>query len=176
VTCLAPPPVPHRPVPLDIVGHCFNCPRTNNMAAACTHPLRYLHCHREGHLAHACKQPRSLDADDPRRRCSALRSWFSPRGWVTSLWRRCWPDTHPSCHAQLKAPKGRVCPRRQTLPRNPRRKDPDHLTPAPICLHRPHHCRLLHCWGPYIEGCALKCKLFHERQQWLLQKKKCAPL
>jgi hypothetical protein len=65
VTRLAPPPVPRRLVPSDIVGHCFNGLRIDHVAAACTHPPCYLCCHREGHLARACKRPRTLDADDP---------------------------------------------------------------------------------------------------------------
>jgi hypothetical protein len=176
VTRLAPPPVPRRLVPSDIVGHCFNGLRIDHVAAACTHPPCYLCCHREGHLAVRVSGRERWMRTIPRRRCSALRSWFSSRGWVTSLWQRRWLDTHPACRAQLEAPKGAGHPRHQTSPRNPHRKDPHHITPAPVRLHRPRCRRLLHHWGPYIEGRALKCRLFHEQQTWLLRKKNCAPL
>jgi hypothetical protein len=56
---------PHRPVPADLVGRCFNCLRQDHVAVDCSNVLRCLCCHREGHYARACKHPRSPDTSGP---------------------------------------------------------------------------------------------------------------
>jgi hypothetical protein len=48
-----------RPVPLDLVGLCFNCFSADHVAAECRNPPRYLRCRGEGHKARSCKRPRS---------------------------------------------------------------------------------------------------------------------
>jgi hypothetical protein len=62
IACRPPPPQPHRSVPADLVGRCFNCLQSGHVAAVCTKAARCLHCHREGHQAHGCKRPRSPTA------------------------------------------------------------------------------------------------------------------
>jgi hypothetical protein len=61
----APPPLPRRPVPADLVGKCFNCLRSGHVALDCTNVTRCLRCHREGHQARSCKRPRWPDAGGP---------------------------------------------------------------------------------------------------------------
>jgi hypothetical protein len=60
-----PPPLPSqvtwRPVPLDLVSHCFNYLRADPVTAVCPNGARCLRCHREGHHARFCKRPRSSD-------------------------------------------------------------------------------------------------------------------
>jgi hypothetical protein len=66
-----PPPPPsavRHSVPLDLVGHCFNCLQTDHIATVCPDTTRCLHCHWEGHQAQACKRPWSSDAMGPSRR------------------------------------------------------------------------------------------------------------
>jgi hypothetical protein len=59
------PPAPRRPVPADLVGRCFNYLRVDHIAAGCFCAPWWLRCHREGHQAHVCKQPRSPKAAGP---------------------------------------------------------------------------------------------------------------
>jgi hypothetical protein len=57
-----PPPAPHRSVPIDLVGRCFNCLHSDHTAVACTFVLHCLCYHEEGHRAPICKRPRSPDS------------------------------------------------------------------------------------------------------------------
>jgi hypothetical protein len=62
----APPPrQPHWPVPVDLVGRCFNCLRQDHVAVDCPNASRCLRCHREGHCTRTCKCLRSPDAAGP---------------------------------------------------------------------------------------------------------------
>jgi hypothetical protein len=54
-----------RPVPTDLVVHCFNCLRPDHDVAVYPNATRCLCCHREGHQAQACKLPRSPDSSAP---------------------------------------------------------------------------------------------------------------
>ena len=47
-----------RPVPVDLVGRCFNCFSFNHMAARCPHPSRCFRCEGTGHSAKQCKRAR----------------------------------------------------------------------------------------------------------------------
>jgi hypothetical protein len=60
-----PPPVPRRPVLVDLIGCCFNCLRIAHVAPACSRVTRSLRCHGEGHQARHCKRSRSLEAAGP---------------------------------------------------------------------------------------------------------------
>jgi hypothetical protein len=40
---------PRRPVPIDLIGCCFNCLMMDHVAAVYTHAARCMRCHREGH-------------------------------------------------------------------------------------------------------------------------------
>jgi hypothetical protein len=48
------PPLPHRPVPQDLRGRCFNCLAMSHRAAACRRPSCCLRCRRPGHRAADC--------------------------------------------------------------------------------------------------------------------------
>jgi hypothetical protein len=50
----AAPPRKLRPVPLNLVGLCFNCLRSDHVNANCTFPARCLTCKQEGHRARDC--------------------------------------------------------------------------------------------------------------------------
>ena len=47
-----------RPVPVDLVGRCFNCFSFNHMAARCPNPSRCFRCEGTGHSAKQCKRAR----------------------------------------------------------------------------------------------------------------------
>jgi len=60
------PRPPSRPVPVDLVGRCFNCLARDHVAAACRNPSRCLNCGSEGHQARVCKRGRALRGGAPR--------------------------------------------------------------------------------------------------------------
>ena len=57
-----------RPIPVDLVGRCFNCLAFYHVAACCTFPSRCLHCESEGHSARQCKRQRPVVAHRDRGR------------------------------------------------------------------------------------------------------------
>jgi hypothetical protein len=59
------PLAPRRPVPADLVGHCFNYLRTDHVAVEWSYAPRCLCCHREGHQAHVSKWPRLPEVTGP---------------------------------------------------------------------------------------------------------------
>jgi hypothetical protein len=119
------PPPPHRSVPADLVGRCFNCLCTNHVAAACTNPAHCLRCHREGYQAQTCKRPRSPDAAGPLpafngQQCSCLTqvtgTWPLQSLLINAL--RCTlVKLAPPGHSSASTPEG--LPSWHTLPSPP---------------------------------------------------------
>jgi hypothetical protein len=48
---------PHRPVPSNLVGKCFNCLAGDHIKADCKFPSKCFNCKDGGHQAHDCPLP-----------------------------------------------------------------------------------------------------------------------
>jgi hypothetical protein len=82
----APPPQPpRRPVPVDLVGRCFNCFGQDHVAADCPNATQCLQCHREGHSAWACKRPPPPPLSRCRQPSTTPQVRFSRCGASTAL-------------------------------------------------------------------------------------------
>jgi hypothetical protein len=62
---------PHRQVPEDLRGRCFNCLSSSHRAAACRRPTRCFRCLEPGHRSYRC--PRKLAASKPPRQLPPVR-------------------------------------------------------------------------------------------------------
>jgi hypothetical protein len=62
------PQQPHRSVPANLVGRCFNCLHQDHVAAGCPNATCCFRCHREGHYVRVCMKPRSPDTVGPSQR------------------------------------------------------------------------------------------------------------
>jgi hypothetical protein len=126
-----PPPQPRHPVLADLVGRGFNCLRPDHVAVVYLNAPHCLWCHWEGHLAHACKRPRSPDSTvlPPCQPCLADVLVLNPRaGDVAWAERRASPGCSRSLQASVGGPSLEASTSRHVLPS---------LPPSPLPLRDP---------------------------------------
>jgi hypothetical protein len=135
------PPAPRRPMPTNLIGCCFNCLRTDHIAAVCPNAARCLRCHREGHQACHYKRPHSPDVVSPSRRLQRSSDEavivLNPRGDValgasSSLPR--WAQAPLQSSVDRGVSSGSSSDRTpsscETLP-TPKGSSPRHILPSP---------------------------------------------
>lgn len=145
---------PH-PVPVDLIGRCFNCLETDHVVAVCRNRSRCLRCKQEGHQARQCSRPRSpLEAGTlghfPTQR------WRQQHGGTIRQDPRVREDqagdaTPVNAKGPTLSPRQSAPHPRQVLPRQPAPG-----SPSPRCANPLHHIKL--CphphgrWGTHKTG------------------------